>query len=345
MAAPYRVIYLGYLNPGTDKEAAITAFAAKFKAPENKVRELIESDEERIIKSNLSEDESEKYLEVLETMGLAVRRETDEFSTDASSAVKDEPNPFAAPQAELEQPSDGGELHEPRSVNPGRGWAWIREGFSMVFKNPGVWIGAVLIWTVISIVLNLIPLVSFITALFSSVVLGGLMYGAHQQYTGEALKLEHLIIGFKEKFGPLFLVGVIYLLSFIALGIIAGLSTFLLISNNVEVFSDANNIPFALMSNPVIWLIFLVALAVMVPLVMAYWFAPALVILDGLTTTNAMATSFRACLKNILPFLVYGLCALILSVLGALPLFLGLILVLPVIVASIYTSYRDIFRD
>ena len=39
---------------------------------------------------------------------------------------------------------------------------------------------------------------------------------------------------------------------------------------------------------------------------MLIWFAPLLVVFNGLPPLEAMKLSFAACLKNMLPFLVYG---------------------------------------
>jgi MFS family permease len=50
----------------------------------------------------------------------------------------------------------------------------------------------------------------------------------------------------------------------------------------------------------------LVALALMVPLAMFYWFAPALVVFHGMAPLAAMRASFFGCLANIVPSLVYG---------------------------------------
>jgi uncharacterized membrane protein len=46
-----------------------------------------------------------------------------------------------------------------------------------------------------------------------------------------------------------------------------------------------------------------------------------------------------------LPFLVYGLVGLGLAIVASIPLMLGWILLVPVSLASIYTSYCDIFED
>jgi uncharacterized membrane protein len=89
----------------------------------------------------------------------------------------------------------------------------------------------------------------------------------------------------------------------------------------------------------------LAAAALSIPLVMAYWFAPALVALNGYAPFEAMKTSFSACLKNVLPFLVYGLVGLVLAVVATIPLGLGWFVLAPLGMASMYASYRDIFYD
>jgi uncharacterized membrane protein len=48
-------------------------------------------------------------------------------------------------------------------------------------------------------------------------------------------------------------------------------------------------------------------------------------------------------LKNIWPFTVYGLIMLLLGVVASIPFALGWLILGPVIIASVYTSYRDIF--
>jgi uncharacterized membrane protein len=56
-----------------------------------------------------------------------------------------------------------------------------------------------------------------------------------------------------------------------------------------------------------------------------------------------MKASFAGCLKNMLPFLLYGIVLTIAGVLASIPLGLGWLVLGPVIVASIYTGYRDIY--
>jgi uncharacterized membrane protein len=56
-----------------------------------------------------------------------------------------------------------------------------------------------------------------------------------------------------------------------------------------------------------------------------------------------MKMSFSGCLKNILPFLLYGIIAMVLFILATIPIGLGLLVVVPMLTASIYTGYRDIY--
>jgi uncharacterized membrane protein len=59
----------------------------------------------------------------------------------------------------------------------------------------------------------------------------------------------------------------------------------------------------------------------------------------------ALKTSFGACLKNIVPFLIWSIAVFFLSILATIPLALGWLLLGPVLLASIYLSYRDIFHE
>src|SRR5437016_14646188 len=72
-----------------------------------------------------------------------------------------------------------------------------------------------------------------------------------------------------------------------------------------------------------ILLAWLIALALMVPVFMAVWFAPALVVFNELGALDALKASFLGCLKNIVPFLIYGLILFGFTILATIPVFLG----------------------
>ena len=89
----------------------------------------------------------------------------------------------------------------------------------------------------------------------------------------------------------------------------------------------------------------LLSLGLMVPLAMAIWYAPALVILNDIPAAEAMKLSFKGCLRNMVPFLVYGVVGIILAIIASIPHALGWLLLLPTMICSTYVSYREIFID
>lgn len=86
-------------------------------------------------------------------------------------------------------------------------------------------------------------------------------------------------------------------------------------------------------------------MALIVPLLMATWYAPALTIINDVPAIQAMKLSFKGCLRNIVPFLIYGLVGIVLAIIASIPLALGWLLLLPTMICSTYVSYREIFVD
>jgi uncharacterized membrane protein len=58
-----------------------------------------------------------------------------------------------------------------------------------------------------------------------------------------------------------------------------------------------------------------------------------------------MQESFFGCLKNVVPFLVYGLIGLVFAVLASIPVGLGWLVLGPVLIGSLFASYRDIYLE
>jgi uncharacterized membrane protein len=57
-----------------------------------------------------------------------------------------------------------------------------------------------------------------------------------------------------------------------------------------------------------------------------------------------MRLSFFACLRNMLPFTLYGIISAVLLLIAMIPLGLGLLVMIPTMTASLYVSYKDIFN-
>jgi uncharacterized membrane protein len=235
---------------------------------------------------------------------------------------------------------------ELRKADAGRGWQWIAGGFALFRKNPPIWIALFVIYFLIVIVVSIIPVVGpLVMTLLAPVFTAGFMLACRSVEAGEELELGYLVAGFKHNTGQLVTVGGLYLVGSI---IILGL---MMMSGGGAILGSAalgqmqgiepNEVMVGAMGGMLIAL--LVALALLIPLLMAYWFAPALVVLRNMTAMEAMKLSFIGCLRNIWPFLVFGVIAFILTMIAMIPFGLGMLVLVPVLNASIYLGYKDIF--
>jgi len=90
---------------------------------------------------------------------------------------------------------------------------------------------------------------------------------------------------------------------------------------------------------------FLIVMLIFIPLSMSIWFAPALIAINNVPLLASLKMSFVGCLKNILPFLLFGIIGLVFYVIAALPLGLGLLVFFPTFTAGSYVAYREIFTE
>ena len=249
-------------------------------------------------------------------------------------------NPYSAPAAPVADPitaAQGNFVPGGHGVSAGRGWSWITEGWALFRAQPWMWIGIWVALVLLLVVLNVIPILGPIAnSILWPVFSAGLVLGCRSLEQGGSLEFGHLFAGFRDRLGTLAGVGAVTL----------GISMVIVLVVGVGIFGlqglpgPRAGQPQAAMTGA---LAGLVMLALMLPLFMAMWFAPALVVLHERGVLEAMKESFRGCLRNVVPFLVYGLAGFVLSVLASIPLFLGWLVLGPVFVASIYASYRDIY--
>jgi uncharacterized membrane protein len=256
-------------------------------------------------------------------------------------------NPYAAPKTHVaDVPSarpDGKFIAEGQGVAAGNGWSWIADAWALTGQQRGTWIGLFIVFAVIVIVLSLVPFLgSLLLALVTPVFYGGIMLGCDAQRRGQPLEVGHLFAGFKAHTGKLIAVGAITLVAFLAIFVVImlifgfGMMTFMM--GGAEPTPEQLQTGLASMMIAV-----LVMMGLSIPVYMAVWFSTPLIALNGMEVGAALRTSFFACLKNVLPFLVWGVMMLILAIVASIPLMLGWLLLGPVLLASVYTGYRDIF--
>lgn len=261
--------------------------------------------------------------------------------------MAEQPNPYAAPGSHVDDIAAGTDLTtrlipRGRGVPAGNGWQWIASGWDLFKRNPGVWILIFIIFAAIVVLCSWVPFIGFVAMyILTPVLIAGVMLGCASLERGGSLEVTHLFAGFREKTGSLVVVGLLYLVGIAAILLVVGLAFGFSL---VPMFMGQEP-PQAGSALALALLAVLVMLALSIPLVMAVWFAAPLVALHDMAPVEALKASFFGCLKNVLPFLIYGVILVVLGFFATLLLFLGWLILGPVLLASVYTGYRDIFTE
>ena len=241
------------------------------------------------------------------------------------------------------------------------GWRWIAAGLAIFRRNPLTFSMLVVTYWFTVIFLNILPLIGAVAA--SLVIPGlsvGLMQAARNLERSQPIGLQTLYGGLKENTRTLIGLGALYLCC--TLGIL-GASTLADGGDLLRYMLASSRAERAAVEDADFLLPSLVVMIMLVPLLMAYWFAPVLAAWHRLPLGKSLFFSFVACWINWRPFLAYSIGLLLFA--GVIPgILLGLLLILfpgaasliaglvmvpialiiaPVIFASFYASYRDIF--
>ncbi len=274
-------------------------------------------------------------------------------------------------------------MNDMRVVEAGHGARWWGHGWRIFASSMGTWIGIMLIYIIITILISIVPYVGDVGhSLLAPVFIGGLMLGCRAIDRDQPLRVAQLFEGFQAAhFVPLLIIGAVdialtLLLAAVVAGGMAGGG------NVMDIMRHGGSDPMAMISRSAGaigvagLLASLAALVIGAVMGSLNWFAPALVVLHGAKPIDAMKTSFVATWRNWLPFLVYGLIVLafgvvviliigVLAIVFGLSLFegsgvagmigmfiLGLLLlglfalvVGPIVFGSTYAGYADVFAD
>jgi hypothetical protein len=232
----------------------------------------------------------------------------------------------------------------PRAVDGSRGLDWWTEGWALFMKNPGMWLVFGVIFLVMMVMLGFIPVLGFMaSAVLTQVVVGGWMLAARKLEAGGTLEPADLFSGFRDRLNPLLAVGGLALAAtvvIVAVGAIFGLGGLVGLmaggghGNMGGMMAGLAGLMFAAMVMTVLGFI----------AAMAFWFAPALVAFSDVPPVEALKDSWSASLKNIVPFLVYGVLWMVAAVVASIPLMLGWFVLMPLTLLSMYRAYVDIFE-
>lgn len=241
------------------------------------------------------------------------------------------------------------------------GWQWILGGYAIFRRKPPVLSMLVITYWLIVVFLNLLPVLGALAA--SAVIPGlsvGLMQAARNIERGQPANIQTLFGGFRENSRTLLALGALYLLATLAA---LGLSTIADGGDLLRFMLADSRAERAMVEDADFTFPALIVLTLMVPVLMAWWFAPVLVAWHRLPLGKALFFSFVACAMNWRPFMSYSLGLLLVA--GVIPgVLLGLLMILlpgvqefatlivtiamtlviaPTVFASFYVAYRDIF--
>ena len=246
------------------------------------------------------------------------------------------------------------------------GWNWVLTGFALFRRNPAMWAFLVFAYIMLMQLLGMIPMLGW----FAATVLipafsASFMIISRELDQGRKIGFGLLFAGFGANLPALLRLGACYLASALAiLGLTALVDGGLLLQLMVlgtkppaSAFEDRNLAGAAAL-----------AAALYLPVLAAFWFAPALAAWRNLSAFKALFYSLFAALRNWRAFIAYSLALALLSLSCSVVLFvfallarslLGsksqdalMLVVLPVMLtyvptvfASFYASYRDIFPE
>ncbi|MGZ8211018.1 MAG: BPSS1780 family membrane protein [Burkholderiales bacterium] len=259
-------------------------------------------------------------------------------------AIQEDPSAelAAASVTDVTSTAQAGYVESGRPRDAGRGWEWISEGYRYFRRSTGLWILLTVIFFAMIVAFQVIPIVGWIAmTLLVPVFVGGLMAGCQAIERGGELELAHLFMGFRRNTAQLMLVGLIGF----------GLTAAIMLPAMVLV--GAGSFVAAMMGSgtatPAVgastMLALLIVLALIIPVNMALWFAPALVMLQNQAAPRALAQSFKGCIRNFVPFLIYGVVLFVLGFVASIPFGLGWLVLGPVVFGSVYAAYRDIYFE
>ncbi len=248
-----------------------------------------------------------------------------------------------------------------QTVTSAQGWRWLAAGFAIFRRNPPILSLLVVIYWLVVIFLNVLPLVgAFAASLIIPGLSVGLMQAARNIERGQPVGIPTLFGGLRENTRTLLALGGLYLV--VTLGIL-GLSSIIDGGDLLRYMLASSRAERAAVEDADFTLPALFVLVLLAPVLMAWWFAPVLAAWHRQPLGKALFFSFVACWMNWRAFLAYGAAVLLVAgivpgvVLGLLTMLLPglasfvssllivfMVLVMaPAIFASFYASYRDIF--
>ncbi|MCL2346167.1 MAG: hypothetical protein FWC58_10000 [Desulfobulbus sp.] len=229
-----------------------------------------------------------------------------------------------------------------REVDADACFDWLQQGWLLFLANPGVWIGCT------ALLLVILMAIVFVDYLFGQIVItlltppfgAGMFQIGRQLASGGEARIADLFIGFRHNASSLLIVGAALAAGVFGLAFIA----FLLVSGGFFGNAITGSVAGFRIAIGSVMLAGVLVMALSVPVLMATWFAPALVLFHDMPPVAAMRASFAAGARNWAAMTIFSIFLVIALFFATLPFGLGLLLLLPIFSGAAYASYRDLFE-
>lgn len=220
------------------------------------------------------------------------------------------------------------------SLPASRGWQWYKQGWVIFSKEKGNWILMTLLATLGFILLNVLPIIGSLVALFIfPSLIGGMLYTAQEVNAGRTIKLDYVWIVFKDpkKRSEFLKLGLILAISVFLAGIIVGI----FMGDNVEGLNPRANLGVGFGT-----LAFLLIVGLSGFIIFGY--AAALILFRNSSVINALKQSVFLGMQQLLPLATLYLLYTLFSIVAAIPFGLGFLILWPVTLSAIYVSYQEL---
>ena len=228
------------------------------------------------------------------------------------------------------EPSPGGPTAmSPKTLPAAHGWLWVLHGFALFRAYPAFWFLLLLFYWLLLLLTGSVPLIgAWAATILIPGLSGGFMVACHAAQNKLPPLPAHLFWPFRAVATrkAQWLLGVAYLACLVAIlgasALIDGGALFRIMLVGVKLNDGALQAPGLQEAG-------LLALTLYTPVMLAFWFAPALCFWHGMGASKALFFSFFAGLRNTKAFFVYGMGWMLFA--GVIPLLAGamLSLILP----------------
>lgn len=234
-------------------------------------------------------------------------------------------------------------LKEPRFCKISWGFSWVIRPFEMFKGNFLVWLAIGVILCLLSLISFYVPIFEIVLGAINAIIIGIIIVICAAQAENEDLDFTGLCRKIKAKLRPLIMLSILFIV-----GIVVALIPLLILFSSIYLTLALDIEAMKIKDFPIVPLTIsvIVSLVLFILLLMAVWFAPALIVLHGLDPKSAMKKSLKGSLANMLPTIVYAVIIIILlQIFLKVTLGFGMIIAAPWIAMNYYISYRDVWTD